>query len=162
MWNDPPYKFGDWKNYAEHNDKWIKGFFGDYRFLSNFWPCFYPISYNGFEFHYVENAFMAAKSLDEDDQKKFIDLKPAEAKKLGRTIKLRDDWETVKFDFMFWFNLQKFNENSGLKEKLLATGDRYLEETNHWGDKIWGYDVKTNAGENNLGKILMRVRSLLK
>ena len=32
--------------------------------------------------------------------------------------------------------------------------DRYIEETNHWSDIFWSVD-----GENNLGKILMGIRS---
>jgi ribA/ribD-fused uncharacterized protein len=162
MWNDPPYKFGDWKNYAVHNDKEIKGFFGPkYRFLSNFWRCSVPIEYNGLVFFYTENAFMAAKSLDVNEQKLFINLKPSEAKQLGREIELRKDWEIVKYDFMFYFNLQKFDRNPELKQRLLDTGDKYLEELNAWGDTCWGVDT-VKGGENNLGKILMRVRSLLK
>lgn len=161
MWNDPPYKYGDWEKYAVHNDKEIKGFFGEFRWLSNFWKLEYPIIYDSNKYFYVENAFMAAKSLDRGEREKFVSLKPSEAKKLGRTIQLRPDWESVKYDFMFLFNYQKFVTNIDLKQKLLDTGDRYLEETNHWGDQIWGVDIQ-KGGANNLGKILMRVRSVLK
>lgn len=31
------YEKGQWKEITTHNDKEIKGFFGEYRFLSNFW-----------------------------------------------------------------------------------------------------------------------------
>jgi predicted NAD-dependent protein-ADP-ribosyltransferase YbiA (DUF1768 family) len=51
--------------------------------------------------------------------------------------------------------------NSDLKEKLLETGDRYLEETNHWKDTTWGVDYISNEGANHLGVILMDVRSVL-
>lgn len=43
-----------------------------------------------------------------------------------------------------------------LQEKLLATGDAYLEEGNTWGDRIWG--TVDGQGENRLGQILMQVR----
>jgi predicted NAD-dependent protein-ADP-ribosyltransferase YbiA (DUF1768 family) len=36
-----------------------------------------------------------------------------------------------------------------------------LEERNSWGDSYWGTDIN-GVGENNLGKILMDIRSELK
>ena len=58
-------------------------------------------------------------------------------------------------------------ENETLKERLLATGDEYLEEgTTGWHDNIWGNcsceKCKNIPGENRLGKILMRIREELK
>ena len=53
----------------------------------------------------------------------------------------------------------KFAHHPELKEKLLATGDAYLEEGNTWGDRIWG--VYQGQGENRLGKILMKIRKEL-
>ena len=54
----------------------------------------------------------------------------------------------------------KFEQNEDLKIKLLNTGNSELIEGNTWGDKIWG---KVNGvGQNNLGKILMRIRKELK
>ena len=53
----------------------------------------------------------------------------------------------------------KFSQNPELGKKLLATGDRYLEETNWWGDRLWG--VYQGEGENLLGKILMETRARL-
>ena len=52
------------------------------------------------------------------------------------------------------FSIPKF------KKLLLATGDRYIEETNTWGDTFWG--VCNGKGENNLGKIIMKIRDTLK
>jgi len=37
-----------------------------------------------------------------------------------------------------------------------------LEEGNWWFDLFWGVDIKTREGENNLGKIIMKVRNELK
>ncbi len=50
---------------------------------------------------------------------------------------------------------QKF-QRFDLQEKLLVTGNAYLEEGNTWGDRIWG--TVNGEGENRLGKILMQVR----
>jgi predicted NAD-dependent protein-ADP-ribosyltransferase YbiA (DUF1768 family) len=36
-----------------------------------------------------------------------------------------------------------------------------LEERNNWGDIWWGVNIN-GEGENNLGKILMKVRNELK
>jgi len=46
-----------------------------------------------------------------------------------------------------------------LAKKFLATGDRYLEETNWWGDKVWG--VYRGQGHNLTGKVLMDIRARL-
>ena len=43
---------------------------------------------------------------------------------------------------------------------MIETGDEYLEEGNTWGDRIWG--TVNGKGQNNLGKILMRVREELR
>ena len=48
------------------------------------------------------------------------------------------------------------------KSKLLLTCDAHLEEGNWWFDLFWGVDIKTREGENNLGKIIMKVRNELK
>ena len=47
-----------------------------------------------------------------------------------------------------------------LREKLLATGDAYLEEGNNWGDTIWG--TVNGRGQNHLGRLLMEVRDAIR
>ena len=136
----------------------IRGFFNEWRFLSNFYPC--TIKYNGLLFPSVENAYMSAKCKFEEDRIKFVDIEPSEAKKLGYKIKLREDWEDVKLKIMNELVHHKFFFNSELGDKLLETGDKYLEELNFWGDTFWG--VYQGKGKNNLGKILMSVRNQLK
>ena len=42
---------------------------------------------------------------------------------------------------------------------LIKTGNTELIEGNFWGDTFWG--ICDGVGENNLGKILMRVRKEL-
>ena len=53
--------------------------------------------------------------------------------------------------------MQKFSREP-LRGQLLATGTAILEEGNVWGDRFWG--VCRDAGETQLGVILMRVRNL--
>jgi predicted NAD-dependent protein-ADP-ribosyltransferase YbiA (DUF1768 family) len=47
-----------------------------------------------------------------------------------------------------------------LRAKLLATGDEFLVEGNHWGDTYWG--VCNGKGRNMLGSLLMKVREEIK
>lgn len=140
----------------------IDKFSGKYSFLSNFYICFPNfIEYKGRRFRSVEHAFQAAKCVNEDDMDLFLIVSdPKDAKFFGRKVQIRSDWESVKVDIMKDFVRQKFNNNSSLSEKLLNTGDLYLEEGNTWNDTFWG--VCCGVGENNLGKILMDIRSDLR
>jgi predicted NAD-dependent protein-ADP-ribosyltransferase YbiA (DUF1768 family) len=61
---------------------------------------------------------------------------------------------------MYDIVLDKFTRNPYLAEMLVETGDRYLEESNHWNDTVWG--VCDGIGTNWLGKIIMDVRDQLK
>ena len=136
----------------------IEEFQGQYRFLSNFYCC--TLTYNGVTYQNSEAAFQAQKVTDEDYRLKFANLNPSEAKKLGRHVPLRSDWEEIKDNIMFEIVLAKFASNSELQEKLLETGCEELVEGNTWGDMYWG---KVNGvGQNKLGQILMHVRTLLK
>jgi len=136
----------------------INEFKGKYYFLSNFYEA--PVTYNGLVFKNNEAAFQAQKTSDYLEQIMFESMDPSTAKFMGRRIKLRANWEEVKTDIMYEICLAKFTQNKDLKEKLLATGDKHLEEGNTWGDRIWG--TVNGVGENRLGKILMRIREELK
>ncbi len=142
----------------------IDSFQGDNRFLSNFWPV--PIVFEGVMYNSVEHAYVAAKSLDPEFRQRIAaSVKPGEAKRLGRGVSLRPDWEDVKLVLMEGFLRQKFaepnlTETAYLAEKLLATGEQELVEGNHWGDTFWG--VCKGVGDNNLGKLLMKIRADLR
>ena len=126
---------------------------GHYRFLSNFWSCF--ITYDGKTYPSVENAYQAAKCANDADREKFIAIKSSEAKRLGRIIKMRSNWDQIKLDVMYELVKQKFATDP-LRMYLLRTGTREIQEGNYWGDTYWG--TVNGEGENHLGKILMRVR----
>ena len=138
----------------------IKEFQGEYRFLSNFWPC--RVWLDGDEYKSVEHAYQAAKTLDKE-QRQFIReaASPGQAKRRGNTVRIRKDWESVKLVIMSDLVEQKFIYNSILKSQLLSTGDKLLQEGNRWGDTYWGVDLRTGQGSNHLGKILMRIRNKL-
>ena len=130
----------------------IDNFRGEYYFLSNFYNA--PVEYEGILYTNNEAAFQSAKLKNKNLRTNYIyngmkynfaTLDPSTAKKFGRHLNLRSDWEEVKFDIMY---------------ELLLTGNEELVEGNTWGDRIWG---KCNGkGQNNLGKILMRVREELR
>lgn len=137
----------------------INSFTGEYYFLSNFYMV--PVTYNGLNYTNNEAAFQAQKTKSHRQKiKLFVGADPSTAKKQGKSIELRPDWEEIKDDVMYEVVYAKFSQNPELKEKLLATGSEYLEEGNTWGDMTWG--TVDGVGENRLGKILMRVREELK
>ena len=136
----------------------ISLFKGKYYFLSNFFIVNVP--YNGLVFTNSEAAFQSAKCINYEDRKKFIDLNPSDAKKIGRKVSLRYDWEKVKYQIMHDVVYNKFYYNKDLTKLLLDTGNTYLEEDNTWHDTEWG--VCNGIGKNYLGKILMQVREELK
>lgn len=141
----------------------IRGFNGEHRFLSNFWPA--KINYQGFEFPSVEHAYQASKSADPTIWRDFAELNsPGLAKRAGRNLVKREDWDEVKEEHMYLFNVQKYRDNSELRNKLLKTGDVYIEETNTWGDTFWGVCAVGDefVGENKLGIILMLIRDELR
>ena len=142
----------------------VMEFQGEYRFLSNFWGCEHPVEGEfGLRFNTVEHAYQAAKCEYQEDAEKFQSLSsPGEAKRLGRQVKIRPDWEEIKLQVMEELVRDKFSFNPELKEKLLATGDQELQEGNRWGDTFWGVDLRTGRGENHLGRILMKVRGELR
>jgi len=107
-----------------------------------------------------EHAFQAAKTTDPITRRSFLTecQTPDQAKKKGRQIPLRPDWEKVKVYFMKKIVKNKFLAHPELKDKLLATDDIILIEGNTWHDTFWGVDLTTKNGQNYLGLILMEVR----
>lgn len=129
-----------------------------FRFLSNFYPA--RVVYEGIEYPTSEHAYQAAKTLDIFQRQNVAMLRtPAEAKRYGKAVSMRPDWDDVKVDVMEEIVYAKFTQNENLMHMLVLTEDMPLIEGNSWGDTFWG--VCDGVGENNLGKILMRVRDRL-
>jgi len=137
----------------------IGRFQGEYRFLSNFWPA--RVNYGGIDFPTVEHAYQAAKT---DDQKARLEIAkartPGVAKRLGKRVTMRHNWDSIKLKVMSVLVTQKFTSNPLLKKLLLDTGDAELIEGNDWNDTFWG--ICRGKGSNHLGKILMSVRESLR
>ena len=140
--------------------KKIEQFRGEYAFLSNFYELPTPLYYEGVTYLSTEAAFQAAKCSRWEDRKQFSKMAPNDAKRLGRKIQLRPDWEQVKIRVMRDLLYAKFQNNDELCDKLLSTGDAELVEGNTWHDTFWG--VCNGVGENNLGKLLMEVRATIR
>lgn len=140
-----------------HDEKKIGGFVAEYRWLSNFFPC--RVEWEGRVYGSAEAAYQSGK-YPAAERDVFTTLDPDTAKKLSRTQPYDTAaWEARKERTMREVVTAKFAQNPELAKKLAATGDRLLEETNWWGDKIWG--VFQGEGQNQLGKLLMDVRARL-
>ncbi len=132
----------------------ILQFIGKYHFLSNFYIS--PAAYDGMVFPSSEAAYQAAKTLDIDKRRAFLNATPSQAKRMGRKVKIREDWDSIKIHVMRTIVMDKFQRSPDLLKCLLETGDQEIVEGNYWGDKFWG--VCDGEGENHLGKILMKIR----
>lgn len=112
----------------------ITSFQGEHRFLSNFWQTERPIHISGgLQFSHVEGAYQASKTLDPDKQREFLGLAPGKCKRLGRTIQMRADWDSVKVQVMLGLLRQKFYPGSYEAGRLALTGNALLVEGEHLG-----------------------------
>lgn len=138
----------------------IGPFKNEFRFLSNFHEGG-PICYRGYAYKTAEHAFQASKA-DKLIDREWVALAatPSEAKRRGRIVSLRPDWEFIKDRIMYEIVKEKFLQHGELARKLTETGSEDLVEINSWGDRYWGQDPQ-GKGQNKLGKILMKVRSEL-
>ena len=137
----------------------INKFDGKYAFLSNYHPC--AVFYEGIAYPSVEHAFQAAKTLDMTQRYEIANMKsPGAAKRAGRKLNLRPDWEEVKFQVMEDCLREKFRDTE-LLVQLIATKGHFLIEGTTWHDKCWGICTCEECGgngDNNLGKLLMKIR----
>lgn len=140
----------------------ILEFKGENAYLSNFHRA--TLVWDGIYWPHTEAAYQAAKTLDRKTRILFSQMSnPGTSKREGKTVKLRPDWEEVKYELMKEIVLAKFEQNVDLQRKLLATGDAHLEEGNNHRDKIWGVcPPGSDDGLNLLGKVLMEVRDILR
>jgi len=152
----------------------ISTFKGRWNFLSNFYPV--NIEYQGIKYPSVEHYYVAMKvKNDQYIHGNFIGLMDCreliakistadKVKRFGKTLKVRKDWDIVKYEIMLWAIREKF-KNDELSSFLLSTGEEELAECNYWHDNYWGIctcEPCSNTGLNNLGKILMQVRDELR
>lgn len=140
----------------------IDCFDGKYAFLSNFYPSPIAPFNDGIVYPTVEHAFQAYKTTDINKRKEIAaQPTPGKAKHLGRHVKIRDDWQEIRVNVMYAALKEKFKDLE-LQTKLLSTGNAELIEGNTWSDNFWGDchcpKCRNIKGENNLGKLLMKIR----
>ncbi|HXD10572.1 MAG TPA: NADAR family protein [Anaerolineales bacterium] len=131
----------------------IDSFQGEYRFLSNFWPC--KVEMDGQEYASTEHAYQASK-FDRKDREPFLTCTPGAAKRMGRGRVVQSGNKLAVMEMLV---RQKFSAEP-LRSMLLATGDRQIIEGNTWGDVFWG--VCGGVGANHLGILLMQTREELR
>jgi ribA/ribD-fused uncharacterized protein len=151
------YQRGDWQKIAVHTPSEIRGFFGPYRWLSNAEPC--EVVFEGMKFPSSENAYQAAKC-DPATRRAFQECSPLEAIRLSSMLPVKnsEEWVRCRVDVMRTVLLSKFDVTPALRERLISTGNAYLEERLWWRDTFWGFDVNLKQGENQLGHLLMQIR----
>lgn len=144
-------------------------YYQEYKEFSNF-AVGYPITIDNVTYNTVEHYYQAMKFMKTAPQ--FAELiinakSPSEAKELGhsRDFKFDPEWdfrkskEPLKIEVMRKALYNKFTQYEYLKNLLINTNDRILKENNPWDD-YWGIG-KNGKGRNQLGKLLMELRSKL-
>lgn len=173
------------------DDTPITAFTGRWRFLSNFYRSEFRAVIDlgdqslSIRVPTLEHAYQASKATTLAIARRIIDEAGSalEARRMGRRLVLRPDWDQVRVPTMRALVQMKFAEVY-LAERLLATGERELVEGNPWKDTFWGavpsvkptqaasqlnpgeqvYDTPSAVyiGQNWLGRILMERRSALR
>lgn len=137
------------------DSKYVKNWFSNMTYLDK------PFIYQGIEYKTVENFYQSMKLNKENlGNRKFISsLSPYRSKKEIRKFDLRSDWcDELKLKIMKYALRYKFRKGSYDRKLLDMTENWEIVEWNNWGDTFWGKDIKTEKGENYLGKLIMEIR----
>ena len=137
----------------------IIAFKDEYAFLSTVYPA--RTEYEGLSYPSAESAFQASKLADSQARKPFAQCTPDKAKAKGAAVTPYEGWDSRRLSIMETILESKFSADPALRQKLLSTGNRKLINGNKKKDTYWGVDPITWEGENNLGKILMKIRDKL-
>ena len=130
--------------------------------FSNFEPFDLPLVGDGISYNTVEHYYQAHKSLVHS-VKQHIASQPSAsmAKRAGRMVVLRPDWEEKKNLIMGIALNYKFKPTSSWGLRLrITTGE--IVEYNNWHDVYWGICTCSkccNTGKNMLGIMLMNIRA---
>lgn len=149
----------------------IDRFEDDYFFLSNFYVNpLEGVKFAGLRVASTEHAYQMTKATNEEDLSWVAAASTAgQAKKRGRRIFCRSDWDEIKIPVMRAVLASKFSWESELSNRLLDTEDALLVEGNYWHDIFWGVchgkcrsGPHPSMGENWLGWCLMAQRAALR
>ena len=144
-----------------------KGFREEFSFLSNFTYFDRPMVRWGGNYKLTfptnEHFYIAMKTKDVNIRRQVCAHPLKGLKKFGNSFPLREDWDDIKLDVMEYGLRYKFSEsNPKLRSALINTGHTELVEYNWWNDIFWSVCLKTELGDNNLGKLLMKIREEIK
>lgn len=126
--------------------------------FSNFHPSVLIIS--GKIYPTVEHAYQASKALSEAEHEWVrTALDARTAKKRGRRVQLRPNFDNMRIPLMRLFVTMKFTMYTDYRQTLIGSGNAIIQEGNWWNDTFWG--ICRGVGENHLGLLLMEVRDLM-
>lgn len=133
----------------------IDDFSGKWECLSNFYMSEFVV--NNIRYSSVVHAMQSSKTTDEFYSTTIRNAStPWEAKRLGRIIQIREDWDFIRPSLLKQFVTAKFTDNPLLRGVLLSTGSEELVYKNRSGDTFEG--VYKGMGQNRLGICLMQLR----
>lgn len=151
-----------------HNPDEINGY------LSNWYLSEFEV--NGIQYSSMEQYMMYQKAVlfnDSDIAEQILGTSNVgKIKALGRAVKNYNErmWSGQRQIIVYNGLLEKFSQNTALKEQLLATGQSILAEC-AVQDRIWGiglsmkddkrFDINEWQGQNLLGFSLMCVRAVI-
>ena len=155
----------------QYRDRWLMEKMDE---VIGFYPReFYPfdnfssfkVEWNGYLFSSVEEAYQAASFMGSDEElvekiKKSHSVDEAQRIAYANRDKRREDWDDVKIFIMEELLRLKIEQNPYVKKKLLQTEDYMIVEDSP-KDDFWGWGSNRN-GQNNLGKLWMKLREKLK
>jgi ribA/ribD-fused uncharacterized protein len=103
------------------------------------------------------------KTHDLYDRSRIAAMSPAQAKRAGRQVVIRADWEQVKERCMINALSYKFKPGTSWHDRLMATSNNSIVEFNNWHDNVWGACIcercQVKPKHNRLGVLLMELRA---
>ncbi len=135
--------------------------FGDLGYLANYSNHSFVV--DNVLYKTVEHYYQAMKYDDEEIRDRIIKAEtPKEASNIGRdrNNKRIDNFKSIKNEVMYKGILEKFRQNRDIAYKLIETRNSLIGEATI-DEYYWGLG-KDKSGENNIGKILVKVREQIK
>lgn len=148
---------------------------GPYKYLDN--QAEYPIQIESKQYPTVEHYFQSMKASEFGDQEildKIAKTPSGKAvKALGKKVKnfIKEQWDARRIEIMARGVRAKFVQHPELQKQLLETGEKQIGEADA-RDSFWGIGTSAATelskdpakwkGQNQLGKILMNLRSEFK
>lgn len=133
----------------------------EYYTFSNF--SSFMLEWKGVLYMTSEHAYHTEKFTDPEIIEKVKNARSAhDAFQISREYedKVRPDWLDIRVNVMEDIIRAKVSQHPYVKEKLIESGDREIIEDS-WRDDFWGWGPNKD-GQNQLGKIWMKVRKEIK